>query len=117
MGCFETAGARPEVKPHATFYSPSTEERLAASGVGFSVAVPGRPPSTREVVVRPLVEPTPLVELAAVWRGGAVPAHVQAFLDVYRGSKHLLLARNGLCKSRSLPRELRAIVAKRSIAI
>ena len=81
MGCFETAGARPEVKPHATFYSASTEERLAASGVGFSVAVPGRPPSTREVVVRPLVEPTPLVELAAVWRDGAVPAHVQAFLD------------------------------------
>lgn len=83
--CCEEAGFDPFIiqRTDAQLYSRATTYRQVAIGAGIAIVAP--PPDTLPedsgVVFRPLVEPTPELELAVAWRRDNLSPNLASFLD------------------------------------
>lgn len=90
VGCCREAGFEPDVlqRKEPQLYSGSTTYRMVASGLG--VGVVARPvvsgARTSGVVFKPLLDPTPALELVAAWRKGDPSPNLQYFLEEVRRS-------------------------------
>lgn len=85
MTCCAEAGFSPRViqRTDAQLYSRATTYRQVAAGAGIAVvaAPPVAPPENSGVVFRPLVEPSPELELVVAWRRDNPSPNLAALLD------------------------------------
>ncbi len=88
VGCCREAGFEPDVvqRNERQLYSGATTYRMVASGVGVGIVARPLVSTSRlpGVIFKPLIEPTPVLELAVTWRKGGSSPNLQAFLEVVR---------------------------------
>jgi DNA-binding transcriptional LysR family regulator len=88
VSCCKSAGFRPNIvqRNEPQLYSGATTYRMVASKAGIGIVVPPMnvPSGVSGVVFRPLVEPTPALNLAAAWRQDNPSRNLKVFLDVLR---------------------------------
>ena len=85
ISCCREAGFDPEIvqRVDSQLYSRSTTYRQVADGTGIAIVAPPPepPPENNGVIFRPLVEPTPELDLIVAWKRDNPSPNLAAFLE------------------------------------